>query len=265
MALFQKLKTLPLFLNYFLQSVDEHSLQAPFAFEMYSKLKTAKKGQKTDPDIEAARIKYLNNHEVISDQDLGAGSQIESKSSSRKLSTIARYGISSQEDCTFLKGLINCCPSSVCIELGTSIGIATAYLARSGHFEHVYSFEGNEVLVKHASTLLSSLDCDNWEIIEGNIDYKLPKLLQSTENIGFALIDANHTSTALLRYFDLLAEKMASNGIMLIDDIRWRMDMYSGWKELISRKKITLSLEYAQKGIVFFKQGIPKQHYVVSG
>lgn len=238
-------------------------MQAPFAYEIYTQLKESNQKLILNPDIENARKAYLNNHDIVRGLDMGAGSRVESVSTGRRISSIARYGISSPKDCTFLQSLIKHCDATIGIELGTALGISTAYLAKSTYFNKIYSFEGDKEQVELARNLLTSLNCANWEVVEGNIDDQLPRKLQMLESIGFALIDANHTSEALLRYFDLLVNSMSPNGIMLIDDIRWSRDMYRGWKQLVSRHEVALSLEYAQKGILLFKQGISKQHYVV--
>lgn len=241
--------------------VDEHSIQTPFAFHFYKKLKHEIKKSNGITEFEDARLGFLSEQTKIVGDDLGAGSR------ARKVptvSSIARLGISSKNDCIFLQSLANICNTKVCIELGTSLGIATAYLSSSDYLKSMYSFEGNEGLSKKAMSLLKSLNIDKAQIIHGNIDDELPLLLKRLDVVNLALIDANHTQSALLRYYQMLAPKMCDGGVVVVDDIRWSVEMYKGWKELISKPEVSLSMEFLNKGLLFFEKGMQKQHYVIS-
>jgi len=240
--------------------VDQHSIQAPFAFLFYSDLMRAIRNSNAIKEIEKARNRFLLDNSVIEGEDMGAGSRVAKVS---KISSIARHGISSKRDCIFLYELANICKSATCIELGTSLGIATAYLSMSEFVKTLYTFEGNKILAEKASQLLSSLHTQKAQIIHGNINKELPVLLDSLDQIDLAIIDANHTGKVLLNYYELIIPKMNSNGIMVIDDIRWSDGMYRGWKKLTGEQDVSLSIEFLNKGLLFFKKGIQKQHYVL--
>jgi predicted O-methyltransferase YrrM len=261
LRLLQQLKTIPLFVRYYLTVVDEHSIQAPFAFQFYKKLKNEIETSEGIKEIEDARLGFLSEQTKIVGEDLGAGSRARKVSS---FSSIARLGISSKNDCIFLQSLANICKAKVCIELGTSLGISTAYLSSSDCVKSMYSFEGNEGLAKKARALFKSLNIDKAHIIHGNIDGELPLLLNQLDVVDLALIDANHTRPALLRYYQMLAPKMSDGGVIVIDDIRWSVEMYKGWNKLISKSEVSLSMEFLNKGLLFFKKGMQKQHYVIS-
>ena len=260
MHLLQFLKTIPLYINYFLAVVDQHSIQAPFAFEFYNELRKALEKSDVIDEIEHARDRFLDDHLLVDGEDMGAGSRVNRTST---ISSIAQYGISSKRDCMFLLALANICNPQICIELGSSLGISTAYLAKSGHINSIYSFEGNKALVKSACQLLDELDAQEAQIMQGNIDAELPRLLSKLESVDLAIIDANHTENALLNYFRLLKPKMQSNSIVMIDDIRWSNEMYRGWRKIIGEREVTVSMEFLCRGLIFFKKGIQKQHYVL--
>lgn len=264
MLLLQKLKTLPLFVDYFFRVVDQHSLQAPFVYEFYSKLKKGIQQTKGINEIEQYRESLLKDNSIVEKQDFGAGSHVLGASKRQTYSMIARHGISSQKECIFLSELVKIFQPKTCIELGTSLGVSTAYLAKSGSINSLFSFEGNRTLAGKATSFLNHQNCTNVQIIEGNIDDELPKLLKDIKEIDFVVIDANHTQKALLAYFDLLIDKIHHKGIIVIDDIRWSTDMYIGWKKLIKKEGVSLSIEFLNQGVLIFEKGIPKQHYVLS-
>lgn len=264
MLLLQKLKTLPLFIDYFFRVVDQHSLQAPFVYEFYATLKKGIQQSKGINEIEQYRKSLLKDHSVLEKQDFGAGSRVLSESEEQTYSMIARYGISSLKECIFFSELAKIFQPKTCIELGTSLGVSTAYLAKSDSIDSLFSFEGNRTLAQKAVSFLNHQNCTNVQVIEGNIDDELPKVVKGIREIDFVVIDANHTQKALLTYFDLLKEKINHKGVMVIDDIRWSTDMYSGWKKLTKMEDVSLSIEFINQGVLIFEKGISKQHYVLS-
>jgi len=262
--LFKQLKTIPLFVRYFFNVVDQHSLQSPYIFDFYRKLIHAIQHNGGLIEIEHKRNLLLSDKSVVIGQDYGAGTRIKKVAKEKTISRIARHGISSRKDCIFLFELMKLNKLKTCIELGTSLGIATAYMSKSVVDGQVHSFEGNVMLAERAKKLLIELDCTNANIIQGNIDVELPKFLREIDNVDFVLIDANHTEKGLLAYFDLLKEKMGIGGLMVIDDIRWSMEMYNAWQKVYSNKQVSISIEFLNNGVLIFDKGLRRQHYILS-
>jgi predicted O-methyltransferase YrrM len=260
----RKIKTVPLYLQYFLNVVDRHSLQSPFIFNFYDDLRKSVSENKGIAQVESVRKELIKNRSAVGGTDLGAGSHISKSTDSSTISDIAQNGISSKKECIFLFEIAKVINPKICVELGTSLGIATAYLCRAADSGEVITFEGNESLVKTAKELLKKLHCENIQIIQGNIDDRLPEFLVKAEKIDLAVIDANHTEKALISYFDMLKVKMVPGGMVVIDDIRWSNEMYRGWKKVHADRRVSLSIEFMHKGLLIFDSNIRKQHYVLS-
>jgi len=259
--LFQQLATIPLFISYFFNVVDQHSIQAPFAYKFFNKLKESIKASNAIEIIEQERERFFLDNSNVTGDDFGAGSKVKHAS---RISSIARHGISSRKDSIFLHEIANIAKSEICIELGTSLGIATSYLANSKSVSRIYSFEGNEVLVKNAKKLFKKLNIDKVQLMQGNIDDELPAFLETIDTFDLVIIDANHTRNALINYYQLLKSKINPSGIIVIDDIRWSTGMYAGWRNIIQRQEVSISMEFLNKGLLFFEKGIQKQHYVLT-
>lgn len=259
-----QLKTIPLFIRYFFNVVDQHSLQSPYVFEFYTKLILAIKQNNGLEEVESLRHDFFRDNSHVYGQDLGAGSRVFNKTKEKTISKIARKGISSKKDCIFLYELVQLVQPKLCIELGTSLGIATSYLSKSTGQGLVYSFEGNKGLVTLARMVMDKLKCENTQIIHGDIDVELPEFLKKISEVDFALIDANHTENALLKYFNMMKSKFIKGGIMVIDDIRWSTGMYKAWEKVHSDERISISIEFLNKGLLIFDLGISKQHYMLS-
>ncbi len=263
MRVFDVLKTIPLYLNYYLNAVDEHSLQAPFVFQLYNSLKQKLHKSHGDADIENLRTKLLNDSTPVQVQDAGAGSRKNRKNAGKTISQIAQYEISSWKKCAFLSALIQDRGFSNCVELGTSLGITAAYLSSACANGNIFTFEADATLCQKATDHLSQLGCKNVRIIPGNIDDTLTPFLEKSPRIDCAFIDANHKSHALERYFTWLVTKLSENSIIIIDDIRWSMDMNTSWNRLCKHPDVSVILEFRDIGVLFINTKHTRQHYIL--
>jgi len=259
----QQIKTVPLYIAYFLKVVDRHSLQAPFIFQFYTDLVEGIKNQHKDPEIEKIRKAMLADKTRIIGIDYGAGSNYVSDTS-RRISKIAKKGISSPKSCRLISCLARYQRPQTIIELGTSLGISTAYLSRATPKGKIFTFEGNTDLCDCAKLNWNILSCDNIELVAGDIDQTLAKILDKVPRVDFAIIDANHTKSALLDYYGMIKQRISTEGLIFIDDIRWSVEMYEGWLEITKDPAVKLSIEFLQNGLLFFKKGLSKQHYILS-
>ena len=261
MNFLRSFKRLFLYLDYILKVSDEHSLQAPYIFSLYSELKQGKRNFPGFDDIESLRQDLKKDHTIISGKDYGAGSKI---TGNKTVSSIAISGVSDLNDCRTLSQLLQITKPKTILELGTSVGISTAYICKTLPDSQVISLEGNEQLVQVAKENLQSLNIKNAEIIHGNIDDILDEVLRSLSEVDFVLIDANHRKDPLLKYFNKILPELSTAGCILIDDIRWSGEMYSGWQKICKNENIALSIEMLDQGLLINKKELKKQHYVLS-
>ena len=96
------------------------------------------------------------------------------------------------------------------------------------------------------------------------IDSYLPGVLGDINEIDFVIIDANHKKEAVASYFEMICPKMSEGGMMLVDDIRWSVEMYRAWSLLAKDERVPLSIEFCHRGLLIFEYSISKQHYILS-
>lgn len=248
-------------INYFIKRKDEYDLHSPFVFELYNYLKSA------DDNVEFNLInrirKYqLKSNEIIRGNDLGAGSKINNNSKNLKLSNVTLNAAISEKYGRLLFKLIkNFQPSNI-IELGTSTGISTLYLALASP-AHVYTIEGNPGLVNIAKNNFQKANCNNISVFTGEFSEQLPNIINKIDKVDFAFIDGNHRLEPTLNYFNLIKENSHEMTILVFDDIHWSEEMEQAWQEIIKDKGVTKSIDFFRLGIVFFRKEISKQHFVL--
>ena len=145
------------------------------------------------------------------------------------------------------------------LELGTSLGITTAYLASADSKNNVTTLEGSEAVLKVAQGVWRALKLENISWQQGNIDDTL--YLYARESLDMAYVDANHTYEATMRYADYLLPRISANGMLVIDDIHYSEEMERAWKELKDDPRVTTSMDLYHAGILFVNPCFLKRHY----
>ncbi|MCS6796097.1 MAG: class I SAM-dependent methyltransferase [Raineya sp.] len=250
--------------KYFWNAKNENSLHSPFVFQLYTQVI---KNQEFDfyayEEIEKLRELLLDNDEVVQIQDLGAGSKND-KSLKRSIRQITAAASLPPKVAQMLFRLINFLQPQIALDLGTSVGLTTAYLAKAMPLEgKIYTFEGAESLANLAQKHFKMLQIQNVEIIKGNLDETLPQTLSQVSQVDFALIDANHRLEPTLRYFEQILTKCHENSVIVFDDIYWSEEMKKAWEKIYADTRIGISIDLFRVGIVFLRQKQEKQHFIL--
>jgi predicted O-methyltransferase YrrM len=235
--------------RHWLYSTDEHSLHSPFLFDLHQALK-ANNATPRQQEFEVIRKKLLKEHTAIVLKDYGAGSRV-LKTNTRKISSIASSSLSSAVWCRRLAALVEKMQAKSIIELGTSLGIMSLYLANAAPTGQLYSFEGDTQIASIAKRNFETANQINIHLIEGNIDQTLPDFIAHHPPADFYLMDANHTYKATMRYFDLIIKCASANAIIVLDDIHWSKGMHQAWNQIKSHPKVHLSIDAYKVGILF--------------
>lgn len=140
------------------------------------------------------------------------------------------------------------------MELGTCLGISTAYLGmalkQNGNGE-LTSFEGSPDRAEIAVQNINDLGLENTvQIIQGRFQETLPDYLEKTEFIDFAFIDGHHQEDVTLHYFNIIFPKFIHGGVIVFDDIFWSAGMYRAWKTIQSHHMVSDSFVFRGMGIV---------------
>ena len=145
------------------------------------------------------------------------------------------------------------------LELGTSLGITTAYLASADSRNAVVTLEGSEAVLNVAKGVWKTLKLENIEWHTGNIDDTL--YIHARDGLDIAYVDANHTYEATKRYVGYLLPRMAEKGIIVIDDIHYSEEMERAWNEIKADSRVTSSMDLYHIGLLFVDSHYLKRHY----
>ena len=251
------------YLRYWLTAANGkgHGVHSPFVFEFITRVLNDKRRFYAFDGIEKIRTQLLFNHSTIEIQDFGAGSRV-AKTNTRKVSDVARGSLKPAKYSQLLFRMIDYYGPSQIMELGTSLGITTAYLASANTNAKVTTFEGSATIAQIARQNHGSLGLANISLLEGNFDDQLPKWLAHNKKVDFAFIDGNHAYKPTIAYFEALLDVVEDHSILVFDDIHWSREMEAAWAQISAHPRVTLSIDLFFIGIVFFRKEFAQKQQV---
>ena len=240
-----------------------HGVHSPFVFAFIKNvLNTKSKGPSIDA-IELYRQRLLNNQKEITILDLGAGADPKGNKS-RTIAQIAKGALKPKKYSSLLSRIVKYYQPSQVLEMGTSLGITTCYLAHGVPNASVVTMEGAPTVAHEALTTFKNLGFQNIQLIEGNFDQSLPNYLQSVSTIGIAYVDGNHRYEPTMQYFNLLLTKSDEHSIFIFDDIHWSSEMEKAWAEIKADARVSLTIYLFYIGILFLrKEQKEKEHFII--
>ncbi|MGQ0826860.1 MAG: O-methyltransferase [Bacteroidota bacterium] len=251
------------YLIYRLKSTNEHGVHSPFVFDLLNQVIYNKSDYYTYKTIEELREQLLNSDKKVKCIDLGAGS-LKNNTGLKSIKQIARHAAKPPKYAQLLFRLVNRFQPSEILELGTSMGISTAYIAAANSKANITTIEGCTEIAETAKQNFKQLELKNIEQITGNFDAVLSDLLSKKEKLDFVFFDGNHRKQPTLSYFEQCLQKANENCIFIFDDIYWSNGMKQAWEEIKKNGRVTVTIDLFYMGIVFFRKEQVKQHFIIS-
>ncbi|WP_245319157.1 O-methyltransferase [Hymenobacter elongatus] len=238
-------------------------MHSPFVFGLYAHVIGHDGAFAAYAPIEARRRQLLQDPTTITVRDFGAGSHT-GAGRQRRLRDIARAAAKPRPFGQLLFRLVNHFQPRVILELGTSLGLTTAYLAAPSAQAHIVTFEGCPQTAAVARHTFAQLALTNIQVVEGNLDETLvPALAALPGPLDFAFFDGNHRYEPTVRYFEQCLPYRTDRSVFVLDDIHWSAEMEQAWTTIKAHPEVRLTIDMFFIGLVFFRQNQPKQHFTL--
>lgn len=263
--MYSPLKLASKYLGYYFTATGGkgHGIHSPFVFEFITKVLNDNYQYEEFARIEKLRKKMFLDNTSIEVEDFGAGSAV-SKNTKRKIASIAKNASKTKKYSQLLFRMVKFYKSNCILELGTSLGITTAYLASANPAAKVITIEGAKEIAVKARENFKSLGLDNIQIIEGNFDQQLPSVINHLSSVDFVFIDGNHRQEPTERYVRQLMPKLHEGSIVVFDDIRWSREMEKTWENIKNLPAVRCSIDLFFLGVIFFRKEFgEKQHFTI--
>jgi predicted O-methyltransferase YrrM len=185
------------YLNYLYYAKNEHSVHSPFVYDLYTNIIKERKSYYIFSNIESVRSRLLLDTSIIQVTDYGTGN-----STNRKVANIAAKSLKKPKTAELLFRLANHFKPTYLLELGTSLGITSAYLASVSPASQLTTLEGCPEIANIAQETFDTLKLSNTVLTIGAFENTLDKTLDSLPQLDFVFIDGNHKKGPTIQYFE---------------------------------------------------------------
>jgi predicted O-methyltransferase YrrM len=262
--LYSKIKLASKYLRYYFTASNGkgHGVHSPFVFDFIEKILNDKTNYPSYEKIELVRKELLQNENIIKVEDFGAGSTV-NKTNNRVVKNIAASSLKPKKFSQLLFRIVRFYGYKNILELGTSLGITTSYLAASENTS-VTTIEGSPTIATIAQQSFDKLALQNINMVVGAFEKTLLPVLQKNKYFDLVFIDGNHRKIPTIQYFKSLLNHIQPNTCIIFDDIHWSKEMEEAWEIIKMHEAVTLSIDLFFIGLIYVTKDFKiKQHFTI--
>ncbi len=259
-----KIRQILKYFQYLFTAKTKYGIHSPFVYSLVTEVFEDDKVSAECQKIRALRKQLCQSRRLLEVTDFGSGKG--SRPYTLHLKTVGQIAARSTVDPAsgeLLHRLVARFKPANILELGTSLGISTMYLATAAPRAKIFTIEGCSTTSEVARENFAGLNIQNIEMLTGRFEDVLPSLMQQTETVDFAYIDGHHEYEPTKKYVEMILRKVSSNSVVVIDDIHWSAGMERAWKEICEIPQVKVSVDVFRFGLLFFREGLTKQHFVI--
>lgn len=250
------------FIRHRLKAKTRHGVHSPFVYHLIDQIIYDFGDHEEYADIERLRRQLLSDRRSITITDLGAGSYV-NNDRQKQVRQLARNALKPPRLAQLIFRLAREFHPRNVVELGTCLGLTTAYLAKAMPDAEIITVEGCPQTAAVARENLKQLGLEKVKVLTGGFDILLPQILGELEYLDFIFIDGNHRKDATLTYFHQCLGKIHEDSVMIFDDIYWSKGMEEAWNEIREHPRVTVTVDLFWIGVVFFRKGQATEHFKV--
>ncbi len=250
------------YLGHLVKARNRHGVHSPFVYDLITHVLRLRTALPEFTRIEALREDLLISDQAIRVNDLGAGSRV-FNTSTRTVADMARTVLKPADQAQMLFRLARYFDARQVLELGTSFGITTLYLALGAEEGVVHTIEGCPQTLRIAQHHFDQLQQRNINATLGSFRSKLPETLHKMGTVDLAFIDGHHAKEPTLEYFEQILPKAHNGTVFVFDDIHWSRDMEQAWEAIKAHPRVTVSIDLYDVGLAFLRTEQAKEHFTL--
>jgi predicted O-methyltransferase YrrM len=249
------------YFRYRLHAVNKYGIHSPFVYDLIVNVLEDHSHYDGYENAELRKKILIRDNRSITHTDFGANNN--ASRATVKISRIAGRECINKMSGRLLYRIVRTFKPNLILELGTSLGISTLYMASAHRDCNVISCEGCPEVSSIAAESFQTLAENNIRLIQGNFDQTLSGVLRDIDSLDLAFIDGNHRKEAVLKYYNQICKKVHENSILVFHDIHWSKEMEEAWKIIREDEMVKVTIDLFHTGLVFFKKELSKQDFII--
>ncbi len=250
------------YLGHLVKARTRHGVHSPFVYDLISKVLRPSAVLPGFAPIEGLREGLLKSRQVIRVNDLGAGSRVFDLPI-RRVADIARTSLKPPNNAHMLFRLARYFRPAHVLELGTSFGITTLYLAKGADEGMVTTIEGCPQTHRIAVEHFRQLGQRNITPLLGSFRSLLPEALRTIGRLDMAFLDGHHAKGPTLDHFAMCLSHAHTDSVLVLDDIHWSRGMEEAWEEIKRHPQVTVTIDLYDMGLVFLRKEQAREHFTL--
>ena len=257
--------------KFYRRAVTKYKVHSPFVFEWITEVLEDRRYYYAFDEIAALRGKMLQNRTPVTITDFGAGPDGAYAGSTTPVvrtttlsKLVHRSGSDARQGARLFR-LVKWHQPKQILELGSSVGISTLYIAKSGSSPaRITALEGCPQSASIARMNLEALGVANTAIITGPFSETLQQTVASYPVLDFVFFDGNHQEEPTLAYVEVCLSKAHDDTIFVLDDVHWSPGMEAAWEKVKAHPRITMTIDCGDFACAFFRKDFKeKQHFQI--
>lgn len=229
-----------------------HGVHSPFFYSFIREVLPDTGTLTTHALPERYRAELLLDKTTFQRTDLGGGSR--KPLSAHSVRSVAQRSLQPAKWSRLLYRILQYYRPGPVLELGTSFGVTTEYLALAAPVESVYTLEGDPFIARRAEQRFRADGLTRIRTVVGDFDSTLHVLLSEIGQLGLTWLDGNHREEPTLRYVEQLLPYCSNHSILVLDDIYWSRGMQRAWESIRKHPRVRATIDLFQIGIVLFRE-----------
>jgi len=246
------------YLKFLIRSTNQHGVHSPFVYKLITQCFYDGKKYSEYKKLTEYRQHLYKSVKSIDVTDFGQGSRV-FKSNKRTIAAIAKNAGITPKRQRLLFRLMRYLDVNCALELGTSLGLATASLSMAKPSAKINTVEGCPNTSEVAQKYFNDFQLKNIQLHTKDFEAYLSE--NNSEEQQLVYIDGNHNKARTIQYFKTLLKQGTNNSVFIFDDIYWSPQMTEAWHEIIKHPEVTVSIDTFYWGLVFFRKEQPKEHF----
>lgn len=260
----KKIRYIIRYLQFLFRANTKFGIHSPFIYQFVTEVLNDRTSYPEFQEIQKTVSKIRRSRKVMEITDFGAASEKRRfKVRFRLLSQISRSACISEKYGRLLFRMVRTYKPAYVLELGTSLGISTMYLAMAHREAKLITVEGCANTAEIAQKNLDQHKLVNVEVKVGEFSRLLDKVLEPLPRLDFVFIDGDHRKESTLNYFEACLRKSHNNTILVFDDIHWSAGMEEAWRQITAHPQVTTTIDLFRLGIVFLKKELSRECFVI--
>lgn len=250
------------YLGHLLKARTRHGVHSPFVYQLTSEVLRCQDTPAECTPFEELRRELLRSDRTIRVTDLGAGSRV-FDGPVRRVASIARTALKPPRHAAMLYRLARFLRPAEVLELGTSFGITTLYLAKGADGGRVTTLEGCPQTYRIACDHFERMRPHHIHPVLGNFKTRLPEVLRTIERLDLVFLDGQHAKEPTLQHFEMCLHRAHNDTVFVLDDIHWSRDMEEAWEALKAHPRVTVTIDLFDLGLVLLRKEQAPEHFVL--